>query len=775
MKEKKIILIAIILSLVMSFSSSYILNSFAKYTSVVNDEISLTVTKPKYKIVFDPNNGTGSMEDEEFEYGETKILSSNTFTREHYSFIGWNTKDDGTGIGYNNEDSISNLTDVDGTVYTFYAQWESKATTYTVRHNKMNLNGTTYSTAQTQVISAEYGDVVTPAVNTYTGFTSPTPVTRTVLKNGALEIDYNYKRNLVELVINHPEYVSTLTPSGEYYYETEITLNALDRDGYKFENWNSGETTKEITFTILENTTKEPIYSVIDYDITYNLDDGSATNPSTYNINTDTFTLNNPSKTKYVFTGWTGSNGDTPELSVSIPKGSFGNKEFTAHYGEIVSTITIGVTDEDEFTIDKTVTLSQALENIEASEVLLEYSLDNGTTWTTYTDPFVINENLTIMARATQIDGNVLIGESSKEITKIIESVAKLIDGPSLNVMMKTLAGDSNPTITSKNDTIRSIRRFTGTFTEQMQNNSEIISIPTSYYPAYMWYEQNTIYYYSEAQEVQTNPDSSYLFSKLTICDTIDMVSELDASKTTNMAHMFDGLEKMQTLDLTDLDTSSATNMEAMFWTEDNMTTSLGTINVGHFNTSNVTNMYQMFYGVDVETLDLSSFDTSNVTNMEQMFAHARKLRSVNLSSFNTSNVTSMYQMFYNNQNAQTITFGPYFNTSSVTNMESMFEGLSTINNMDLSAFDTSSVTNMKRMFYGSMNLQRIYVSSDFNTSSLATGGDEDMFYNNYGLTGGAGTRMVEAGVTNSSYAKIDRDRNTDPGYFTDIADKPNN
>ena len=94
---------------------------------------------------------------------------------------------------------------------------------------------------------------------------------------------------------------------------------------------------------------------------------------------------------------------------------------------------------------------------------------------------------------------------------------------------------------------------------------------------------------------------------------------------------------------------------------------------------------------------------------------------------------------------------------------------------MDLSAFDTSSVTNMKRMFYGSMNLQRIYVSSDFNTSSLATGGDEDMFYNNYGLTGGAGTRMVEAGVTNSSYAKIDRDRNTDPGYFTDIADKPNN
>ena len=775
MKEKKIILIAIILSLVMSFSSSYILNSFAKYTSVVNDEISLTVTKPKYKIVFDPNNGTGSMEDEEFEYGETKILSSNTFTREHYSFIGWNTKDDGTGIGYNNEDSISNLTDVDGTVYTFYAQWESKATTYTVRHNKMNLNGTTYSTAQTQVISAEYGDVVTPAVNTYTGFTSPTPVTRTVLKNGALEIDYNYKRNLVELVINHPEYVSTLTPSGEYYYETEITLNALDRDGYKFENWNSGETTKEITFTILENTTKEPIYSVIDYDITYNLDDGSATNPSTYNINTDTFTLNNPSKTKYVFTGWTGSNGDTPELSVSIPKGSFGNKEFTAHYGEIVSTITIGVTDEDEFTIDKTVTLSQALENIEASEVLLEYSLDNGTTWTTYTDPFVINENLTIMARATQIDGNVLIGESSKEITKIIESVAKLIDGPSLNVMMKTLAGDSNPTITSKNDTIRSIRRFTGTFTEQMQNNSEIISIPTSYYPAYMWYEQNTIYYYSEAQEVQTNPDSSYLFSKLTICDTIDMVSELDASKTTNMAHMFDGLEKMQTLDLTDLDTSSATNMEAMFWTEDNMTTSLGTINVGHFNTSNVTNMYQMFYGVDVETLDLSSFDTSNVTNMEQMFAHARKLRNVNLSSFNTSNVTSMYQMFYNNQNAQTITFGPYFNTSSVTNMESMFEGLSTINNMDLSAFDTSSVTNMKRMFYGSMNLQRIYVSSDFNTSSLATGGDEDMFYNNYGLTGGAGTRMVEAGVTNSSYAKIDRDRNTDPGYFTDIADKPNN
>lgn len=70
------------------------------------------------------------------------------------------------------------------------------------------------------------------------------------------------------------------------------------------------------------------------YDITYNLDHGTVdgTNPATYNMNTATFTLKNPTKTGYTFAGWTGANGEVPQMSVSVEKGSVGNRTYTANW-----------------------------------------------------------------------------------------------------------------------------------------------------------------------------------------------------------------------------------------------------------------------------------------------------------------------------------------------------------------------------------------------------------------------------------------------------------
>jgi surface protein len=45
-------------------------------------------------------------------------------------------------------------------------------------------------------------------------------------------------------------------------------------------------------------------------------------------------------------------------------------------------------------------------------------------------------------------------------------------------------------------------------------------------------------------------------------------------------------------------------------------------------------------------SVDLSNFDTSNVTNMEFMFRNCSSLTSIDLSSFDISNVTSMMSMF---------------------------------------------------------------------------------------------------------------------------------
>lgn len=69
------------------------------------------------------------------------------------------------------------------------------------------------------------------------------------------------------------------------------------------------------------------------YTISYNLNGGSVSgNKTSYTIETATFTLKNPSKTEYKFTGWTGSNGNTASTSVSIKKGSTGNKSYTANW-----------------------------------------------------------------------------------------------------------------------------------------------------------------------------------------------------------------------------------------------------------------------------------------------------------------------------------------------------------------------------------------------------------------------------------------------------------
>ena len=59
-----------------------------------------------------------------------------------------------------------------------------------------------------------------------------------------------------------------------------------------------------------------------------------------------------------------------------------------------------------------------------------------------------------------------------------------------------------------------------------------------------------------------------------------------------------------------------------------------------------VTDMSFMFSYSSATTLDLSNFDTSNVTNMGNMFRGSSGLTSLDLSGFDTTNVTNMAFMF---------------------------------------------------------------------------------------------------------------------------------
>ena len=90
------------------------------YPDGVNDSVFVFQT---YDVAFDSNGGSGTMENQRLVYERSFQLVNNKFTRKDYKFNGWNTKVDGKGDAYTDQDSVKNLTDSAGAVVTLYAQW----------------------------------------------------------------------------------------------------------------------------------------------------------------------------------------------------------------------------------------------------------------------------------------------------------------------------------------------------------------------------------------------------------------------------------------------------------------------------------------------------------------------------------------------------------------------------------------------------------------------------------------------------------------------------
>ena len=89
-----------------------------------------------------------------------------------------------------------------------------------------------------------------------------------------------------------------------------------------------GESVPEVVTTLTAQ------WTVNQYTITYDLAGGTVKgNPDTYTIETVAFTLKNPTKSGYTFTGWSGTGLDGENnMTVTIPTGSTGNRTYTAHW-----------------------------------------------------------------------------------------------------------------------------------------------------------------------------------------------------------------------------------------------------------------------------------------------------------------------------------------------------------------------------------------------------------------------------------------------------------
>ena len=161
-------------------------------------------------------------------------------------------------------------------------------------------------------------------------------------------------------------------------------------------------------------------------------------------------------------------------------------------------------------------------------------------------------------------------------------------------------------------------------------------------------------------------------------------------------------------------------------------------------------------------------------TNSSKMFwsrSDEQKIRNIlelNLSSFDTSKVTDMSYMFYGMSNLITLDLSN-FDTSKVTDMQSMFNHMSNLTTLNLSNFDTSKVTDMNYMFYLydedklKDKLEKIYVNNDFNTYKLRY--STDMFGNRKKLRGGNGSYLTNPSTADRTWLRVDRPGVQ--GYFT--------
>ena len=381
---------------------------------------SATIVYNTYTVSFDPNGGTGSMSDQTVYVGVSTPLNSNNFSRDGYVFVGWSNTSDGD-VAYANRQSVMDLAAKDGTK-TLYAKWMSNTIPTGLQIDNDYL--------QTQ---AGFYYVNLPDITT-TNLTIDNPSFGTFKvyddggKNGAHAANANER-----LLITAPEgFIINLSGSVNvaqnsntrlYIYDKNTDQNATYDDMLYIKtkpplNTNISVSTTGrymlISLSTGANNNKcsgldfTVTLSAVDYSITYKGTDGATfatANPTSFKATSNDITLVNPTMDGFWFLGWTYEGQTSPTKNVTIPKGSYGDKEFTANWVEIKTLTADNIADIP----DKTYNGSAIDPEVVVTDG--ENTLTRGTDYTvTYTD----NVNAGTSAKVT-ITG---VGAYAGEVTK---------------------------------------------------------------------------------------------------------------------------------------------------------------------------------------------------------------------------------------------------------------------------------------------------------------------------------------------------------------------
>lgn len=253
------------------------------------------------------------------------------------------------------------------------------------------------------------------------------------------------------------------------------------------------------------------------------------------------------------------------------------------------------------------------------------------------------------------------------------DKTAELVSGAECNGTMHELAGDDfnfeyyyqfgyDPKLEPSN--IEYFKRADSMNGAQKQRSKKI-STELSEYPVYVWFEKDTLYFYSKAGTIYLNENAKGMFYHLSV-KTLD-VSEFDARNVRDMYGMFLDCRKLKSVD------------------------------VSGWNTSQVTDMRKMFQHCSkLEKLNLSKWKTGHVINMESMFSDCRSLTTLKAADWNTANVTDFLHMFYDCRSLKDADFSKW-NTGSVLEMTEMFENCFSLSSKSVHSCDSWDCSGVKR------------------------------------------------------------------------------
>ena len=322
----------------------------------------------EYTITLLDMDGAGTSE--ALVYTVEQPVTLPTPTREGYAFLGWTV----------NSDMAPQLTVVlpQGSIgnRTYTANW--KLTEYNIT---MDLNGGSGQEKVVYTMTDEDFELPTPTRHGYefvgwTGEGITTPQTSVIIPKGSTG-NRTYTANWEIITYNIFLYKGDGSEAETIHYTVETPDFALQpptRTGYEFLGWQRldgyapGE--KQMNVTIPKGTTGDRTYTgcwqAIEYTITLDTSGGNALDAISYAVTSSPITLPTPVRTGYTFLGWTGEGITTPQTSVIIPKGSTGNKAYTANWQVIEYTITLDtnggpVVSPIKYTVEDTFTLPYIL------------------------------------------------------------------------------------------------------------------------------------------------------------------------------------------------------------------------------------------------------------------------------------------------------------------------------------------------------------------------------------------------------------------------------